>query len=72
MCYKNITTTWISYFYVYSEIIQMHNISNLFHFGYNTLHVSDGLPVHHQVSKTTYNIRYMYSLRLLMMGGKTV
>jgi hypothetical protein len=72
MCHKKVTTTWISYFYMYSKINQMRNISNLFYFGNNTLHVSDGLSVHHQESKTTYSIRYMYSLRLLMMGGKTV
>ena len=32
----------------------MHNISNLFYFGNNTLHVSDGLSVHHQESKTVH------------------
>jgi len=31
----------------------MHNISNLFYFG-TILHVSDGLSVHHQESKTVY------------------
>jgi len=32
----------------------MHNISNLFYFGNNTPHVSDGLSVHHQESKTVH------------------
>ena len=32
----------------------MHNTSNLFYFGNNILHVSDGLPVHHQESKTVH------------------
>jgi len=31
----------------------MHNISNLFYFG-TTLHVSDGLSVHHRESKNVY------------------
>jgi len=31
----------------------MHNISNLFYFG-TTLHVSDGLSVYHQESKTIH------------------
>jgi len=30
------------------------NISNLFCFGINTLHVSDGLSVHHQEFKTVH------------------
>ena len=47
----------------------------------DTLHVSEGLSVHHQESKTvhiatgicqTYNCCCMYSLELLMMDGKTV
>jgi hypothetical protein len=40
-------------FYFYSKTKQMHNISNLFYFG-ATLHVSDGLSVHHQESKTLH------------------
>jgi len=32
---------------------QMHNISNLFYFG-TTVHVSDGLSVYHQESKTVH------------------
>ena len=32
----------------------MHNISNLLYFGKNTLHVSDGLSVHHQDSKIAH------------------
>ena len=70
--------------YFYSKTNQMHNISNLFYFGNNTLHVSDGLSVHHQESSIscplasshrtcmTYTWCCMYSLRLLMMDGKTV
>ena len=30
------------------------NVSNLFYFGNNTLHVSDGLSVHHQQFKTVH------------------
>ena len=40
--------------YFYIKTSQMHNISNLFCFGNNTLHVSDGLSVHNQVSKTVH------------------
>jgi len=40
--------------YFYSKTNQMHNISNLFYFGNNTLHVADGLSVHHQESKTIH------------------
>ena len=40
--------------YFCSKTNQMHNISNLFHFVYNTLHVSEGLSVHHQESKTIH------------------
>jgi len=32
----------------------MHDISNLFYFWNNTLHVSDGLCVHHQESKIVH------------------
>ena len=32
----------------------MHNMSYLFYFGNNTLHVSDGLSFHHQESKTVH------------------
>ena len=32
----------------------MHNIADLFYFGNNTLHVSDGLSVRHQESKTVH------------------
>jgi hypothetical protein len=37
--------------HVHSKTNQMHSISNLFYFG-TTLHVSGGLFVHHQESKT--------------------
>ena len=55
------------------------NVSNLFYFGM-TLHVSDGLSVHHQEFKTVHTatgiLQYAcyckYSLELLMMDGKTV
>jgi len=40
--------------YFYSRTNQMHNISNLFYFWNNTLHVSDSLSVHHQESKTVH------------------
>jgi len=40
--------------YFYSKTNQMHNISNLFYFVNNTVHVSDGLSVCHQESKTVY------------------
>ena len=40
--------------YFYSKTNQVHNISNLFYFGNNTLHVSDGLAIHHQESKAVH------------------
>ena len=40
--------------YFYSKTNQMHNISNLFYFGNYALHVSDGLSVRHQESKTVH------------------
>jgi hypothetical protein len=43
--------------YFYSKTNQVHNISNLFYFG-TTLHISDGLSVHHQQSKTVYTASY--------------
>jgi hypothetical protein len=42
--------------YVYSKTKQIYNISNLFYFGNNTLHVSDGLSVRHQESKPASGI----------------
>jgi hypothetical protein len=44
--------------YFYSTTNQMHNISNLF--WNNTLHVSDGLSVHHQESKTVHTASGIY------------
>jgi hypothetical protein len=44
--------------YFCSKTSRMHNISNLFYFGNNTLHVSDGLSVHHQESKTVHTESY--------------
>ena len=38
----------------YSKTNPMHSISNLFYFGDNTLHVSDGLSVHHQETKSVH------------------
>jgi len=46
--------------YFYSKTNQMHNISNLFYFGNNTLHVSDGLSVHLQESKTLHTASGIY------------
>jgi len=40
--------------YFYSKTNQTHNISNFILFWNNTLHVSDGLSVHHQESKTVH------------------
>ena len=64
------------------------NVSNLFYFWNDTLHVSDGLSVHHQeFSNRHLSNRYcqadssicltnasccLYSLELLTMDGKTV
>jgi len=46
--------------YLYSKPNQLHNMYLKFIlFWNNTLHVSDGLYVHRQESKTTYSIRYM-------------
>jgi len=36
----------------------MHNISILFYFSNKTLHVSDGISVHHQESKTVHTASY--------------
>jgi len=38
----------------------MHNVSNLFYFGNNTLHVLDGISLHHQKSKTVHTASYIY------------
>jgi len=37
----------------------MHNISNLFYFG-TTLHISDGLSVHHQESNTVHTASVIF------------
>jgi len=37
-----------------SKTNHMHNISNVFYFDNSNLHVSDGLSVHHQESKTVH------------------
>jgi len=65
----------------------MHQRIKFILFWNDTLHVSDGLSVHHQEFKTvhtttkevlyssiclTYACCIMYSLELLMMDGKTV
>ena len=58
----------------------MHQCIKLILFWNDTLHVSNGLSVHHQELKTVHTaIRQqrlfgccMYSLELLMMDGKTV
>jgi len=44
--------------YFYGKTNQMHSTSNLFNFGYNTLHVSHGLSAHHQESKTVHTASY--------------
>ena len=78
--------------YLYSKTKEMHQFSIFILFCSSTLHVSDGLSVHHQESKnvhtvsgicqtysadcllagTRFHLHSMYSLRLLMMDGKTV
>jgi hypothetical protein len=65
----------------------MHQCIKLILFWNDTLHVSDGLSVHHQQFKTVHaakgsqtdsavclltGTRCVYSLELLMMDGKTV
>jgi hypothetical protein len=63
----NSTFVWPSIvMYFYSNTNQMHNISNFILFWNNTLHVSDGLSIYHQESKTTYCITYM-SYRFLWL-----
>jgi len=59
-------------FCFYNKTNEIHQFLKFILFCSSTLHVSDGLSLHHQESKTRYSIRYMYSLRLLMMDGKTV
>jgi len=52
----------------------MHNISNLFYFWISTLHVSDGLSVHHQESKTVHTasgICHTGSVNCLLAGTLT-
>jgi hypothetical protein len=78
--------------YFYSKTNKMHQFFKFILFCSSILHVSDGLSVHHQESKTVHtasgicqtdsadcllagtrwNWCCMYSLRLLMMDGKTV
>jgi len=71
--------------YLYSKINHLHQCFKLISFWNDTLHVSDGLSVHHQEFKTIHtatglcqkdtavsNCCSMYSLELLMMGRKTV
>jgi len=43
--------------YFYGKTNQMHNISIVFYFG-ATLHVSVGLSIHHQESKTVHTASY--------------
>jgi hypothetical protein len=46
--------------YFYSTANQMHNISSLFYFGSNNVHVLDGLSVHHQEFKTLHTASGIY------------
>jgi hypothetical protein len=66
--------------YFYSKINKIHNFSSLLNI---TLHVSEGLSVHHQECKTVHTVSCIchigsltayciYSFALLMMDGKTV
>jgi len=57
----------------------MHNISNLYYFGKNTLHVLDGLSICHQESKTVHTASDIChtgsvaaSKQPLMTDGETV
>jgi len=56
--------------YSYSKTNQMHQCIKFILFWNDTLHVSDGLSVNHQVIKTVHTA--VYSLELLMMDGNTV
>jgi hypothetical protein len=48
----------------------MHNISNLFYFWNNTLHVSAGLSVHHQEIKTVHTASvYVIQVQWLLANG---
>ena len=47
----------------------MHNFSELLSI---TLHVSDGLSVHHQECKTYIYLKLYIRLALLMLDGETV
>jgi len=46
-------------FCFYGKTIEMHLFLTFVLFSSSTLHISDGLSVHHQESKTTYSFRYM-------------
>jgi hypothetical protein len=45
--------------FFYSKTNEMHQFLKFILFCSSTLHVSDGLSVHHQDSKTTYSIKCM-------------
>ena len=59
-----LSTTYLTFagpcilIYFYNKTNQMHNISNLFYFWSNSLHVSDGLSVRHHESKTVHTASY--------------
>jgi hypothetical protein len=66
--------------YFHGQSNQMHQSLKFILFWNNTLHVSDGLSVHHEFKTVhtatgtcqTYPCCCMYSLELLMMDGKTI
>ena len=68
--------------YFYSKTNTMHQCIKFILFWNDTLHVSDGLSVHHQEFKTVHTatgicqtdtaVCLLASLELLMMDGKTV
>ena len=49
----------------------MHNMSNFILFWNNTLHVSDGLSVHHQESKTVHTASGISHTEIPKMGTVT-
>ena len=55
--------------YFYSKTNEMHQFLKFILFCSITLHVSDGLSVYHQESKTTYSIRYMSDSADCLLAG---
>jgi len=49
----------------------MHQCTKLILFGYDSLHVSDGLSVHHQEFKTTYCNMFLSKRYCCLLGASS-